>query len=59
MSPVAIDLASPGEWALDHSLKIDDNLDGTVGFVISAVIGLLGAIALLAAFFRPPAKAEA
>jgi putative oxidoreductase len=56
---VAVATAGPGEWALDHALNIDDNLDGTVGFVISAIVGLAGAVALLATFFRPPAKLEA
>ncbi|HEX5367437.1 MAG TPA: DoxX family protein [Acidimicrobiales bacterium] len=47
----------PGEWSLDEALGID--LNGTAGFLIALVGGLVLAAALLAAFHRPPAPEPA
>ena len=51
---VAIATLGPGDWSLDHALGIDQNLDGTVGLLFSAVGGVAAAVGLLAVFFRPP-----
>ncbi len=48
----------PGEWSLDHVLKIDDNLDGKVGLLIGAGLGLASAIGTLVLFYRPEPKAD-
>jgi putative oxidoreductase len=45
-----------GEWSLDHALDIDDDLIGATGLVIVLIAGVGGAAALLATFWRPPAK---
>jgi putative oxidoreductase len=52
----AIAVVGPGEWSLDHALDIDDDLVGTTGLLIALIGGVGGACALLAAFWRPPAK---
>ena len=43
----------PGEWSLDHAFDLVDDLTGTTGLLISAVAGIGGALALLAACWRP------
>ena len=55
----AIAVVGPGEWSLDHALDIDDDLVGTTGLLIALIGGAGGAAALLAAFWRPPAKQPA
>ncbi len=52
----AIAVIGPGEWSLDHAFDIDDDLVGTTGLLIALIGGVGGAFALLAAFWRPPAK---
>jgi putative oxidoreductase len=51
VAAVAIGALGGGEWSLDHSFKIH-HMVGANGLEIAA-IGFLGAIALLAAFWRP------
>jgi putative oxidoreductase len=50
---IALGAMGPGKASLDHAIGIDDNLDGLVGFLITAVLGLAGTTALLAATWRP------
>ncbi len=45
----------PGNWSIDHALGLADELDGYVGLAIAAGLGLVGGVAQLAIFFRPPA----
>jgi putative oxidoreductase len=45
-----------GQWSLDHAIGVFDP-PGAEGLLISAGAGGLGAAALLAIFWRPPAKA--
>ena len=45
-----------GDWSLDHALKIDDNLVGVPGLLIALLAGVGGAVALLAAAWRPEPK---
>jgi putative oxidoreductase len=52
---VTISMLGPMAWSIDHALGIDDALDGYVGLAISAGGGVAAALALLAAFYRPPA----
>jgi putative oxidoreductase len=47
-----------GEWSLDEALDIREDLVGVTGLVIVLIAGVGGAAALLATFWRPPAKAE-
>jgi len=42
----------PGKYSLDRALGIDDDLDGWRGGGI-ALLGVLGALAMLAACWRP------
>jgi putative oxidoreductase len=54
---VLVAVTGPGRWSLDNALDIADDLDGTTGLLIS-LVGLLASIALLAVFWKPPAKAD-
>jgi putative oxidoreductase len=55
---VALGALGPGTWSLDEAFDIRDDLSGTTGLLIAAVGGIAGAAALLAAFWRPPAKSS-
>lgn len=54
----ALAILGAGEWSLDHALELDDDLVGTSGLLVALVAGVGGAAALLAIFWRPPAKAD-
>lgn len=54
---VAPALLGPGEWSIDHLIRIADNLDGAVGGGIVAA-GVGAAIAQLMLFFRPQRVAD-
>lgn len=54
---VAIAGLGPGRWSVDHGLGIADDLNGWVGLAIAIVLGVVGGVAQLAAFYRPPAPA--
>jgi putative oxidoreductase len=56
---VVVATIGPGDWSLDGALGIDDDLNGWVGLLISAVGGVAAAAAHLALFYRPPAKIAA
>ncbi|MEM7272308.1 MAG: DoxX family protein [Actinomycetota bacterium] len=47
-----------GRWSLDWALGITDELNGWVGLAIAGGLGILGGVAQLAIFFRPPATTE-
>jgi putative oxidoreductase len=47
-------MLGPGRWSIDAALGIDDDLDGWLGLLLAAGGGLSTAVAILAAFFRPP-----
>jgi putative oxidoreductase len=61
MAPVCIAGVGPGRFSLDHALGIDEinSIAGWTGLAIAAGLGLLGGIAQLAIFYRPPAKTDA
>jgi putative oxidoreductase len=48
---LAIGTLGPGSWSLDHSVFPD--WKGTSGLLTTAIAGIGGALALLAAFWRP------
>jgi putative oxidoreductase len=56
LTAVCVSLLGPGEWSLDDALDIATDLDGWTGFWISLGLGVGAAAALLAVFYRPPAK---
>jgi putative oxidoreductase len=51
----AIACLGPGQWSLDHAVGFHPS--GWKDFAIAVVIGLGGAVSLLAVFWRPPAPA--
>lgn len=55
LAVVAVALAGigPGEVSLDRLLDIDDDLDGWIGILIAAGVGVVATAALLAATWRP------
>ena len=56
---LALAVLGGGEWGLDHVLELDDDFVGLTGLVVAAVAGGGGALALLAAFWRPEPKPPA
>jgi putative oxidoreductase len=56
--PACIAGVGPGEWSLDHALKIDDNLWGWRGLLIAFGVGIVAGIGQLVLFYRPPADSE-
>lgn len=53
---VTVAMIGPGELSLDSVTGLDDLLDGWIGLAVSLGGGLLAAAALLALFYRPPAR---
>jgi putative oxidoreductase len=51
----AIAVLGAGEWSLDNALDVFQP-PGVDGLLIALVAGVGGAVALLAGFWRPPAK---
>ncbi len=49
----------PGGWSIDHALGIHNDLNGFVGLAIAGIVGIVGGVAQLAVFYRPPAPAGA
>lgn len=47
----AVGAMGPGEWSADNA--IDFNVDGWGGALIAGLVGVGGAVAQLAAFYRP------
>ncbi|MDP9182860.1 MAG: DoxX family protein, partial [Actinomycetota bacterium] len=54
---VSLGVLGPGTYSLDRSLGIDDDLDGWIGGGI-ALLGVLGALAMLAVCWRPEKAAS-
>ena len=50
---VVLGTVGPGSWSLDDALDIRDDLTGTTGLLLSLVAGGVGALLLLAVFWRP------
>ena len=50
---VTLGAVGPGDWSLDDALEINDDLTGTTGLLVSLVVGGVGALLLLAIFWRP------
>lgn len=60
LSLTAIATLGAGNWSLDHAIGLDDKLGfraaGFHGMLIALAVGIGGAAALLAVYWRPPAK---
>lgn len=54
---VGVAMIGPGEISVDHALDLE--FDPWVAFALSAVLGAVAGIGLLAACYRPPAPAPA
>jgi putative oxidoreductase len=52
LAAFAVGVMGPGEWSLDNA--IDFHLDGWGGALVAGLLGVGGALAQLAAFYRPP-----
>lgn len=59
VAAVAVAGLGAGKISLDYLLFGSGFLDGWVGLIVSAGLGLVGGGGLLAAFFRPPAPSTA
>jgi len=55
---IALGTLGPGQWSLDHVLKLEFPFDPNKALVITAVVGILGAALFLLAFWRPAKKAS-
>lgn len=53
---VVLGTVGPGEWSLDNSVDLLDDLTGTTGLLLSAGLGVAGAAMLLLTCWRPPAR---
>lgn len=54
---VAVSMIGPGKYSLDHTFGLKPHdVNGWTGLAISAGLGLVASIGLLAIFYRPPAK---
>jgi putative oxidoreductase len=53
---VAIGTVGPGHWSLDHALDL--SMSGWWPMVVTVVVGLGGALGLLAVFWRPGRTAD-
>ena len=53
-----IGTVGPGEWSLDDTVGISDDLTGWAGLALSAGAGVVGAALLLAVSWRPPADRD-
>lgn len=51
---MAIGTLGPGAWSFDDALDLRDDLTGRTGLLIVVLGGGVGAVALLAACWRPP-----
>ncbi len=51
---LAVGALGPGRWSLDNAFDLLDDLTGWTGLLLAAAVGLGGAAALLAAFWRTP-----
>ncbi len=55
---IALGALGPGEWSLDDAFGIHFPFDPGKALVITAAVAIGGTVAFLAAFWRPPQKAE-
>ena len=51
LAAFAVGTIGAGEWSIDHAIGLD--VDGWWGAIVSGVLGLAGAAATLAIFWRP------
>jgi putative oxidoreductase len=56
---IALGTLGPGKWSLDHAFDFEFPFDPKKALLITAVVGIGGTAAFLAAFWRPPKKDQA
>ncbi len=54
---IALGTLGPGRWSLDHAIGWSFPFDNGTALLVTAALGIGGAAAFLAAFWRPPAPA--
>lgn len=57
MSSLAIAAIGPGRWSVDHVLGIDSPGKPEGRVAVSLIVGVVGAVAQLCAFWRKPVPA--
>jgi putative oxidoreductase len=55
---IALGALGPGEWSLDDAFNFSFPFEPATALAISAGVGILGTVAFLAMFWRPPKAAE-
>jgi putative oxidoreductase len=55
---IALGALGPGEWSLDDAFDLSFPFEPGTALLISAGVGILGTVAFLAVFWRPPKPAE-
>lgn len=53
---IALGAVGPGQWSLDDAFDFSFPFDPEQALLISAIVGIGGAIAFLAVFWRPPKR---
>jgi putative oxidoreductase len=53
---IALGTLGPGNWSLDHAVGFSFPFENGTALLITALLGLGGTAAFLAAFWRPPAE---
>jgi putative oxidoreductase len=56
LAGLALGAVGPGRWSLDQALGLRDDLTGAPGLLLTAALGVGGALLLLAATWRPEKK---
>jgi putative oxidoreductase len=56
---IALGTLGPGQWSLDDAFDFTFPFDPEKSLIITAIVGIGGTAAFLAAFWRPPKKDEA
>jgi putative oxidoreductase len=54
---IALATFGPGQWSLDHAFDFSFPFDPKKSLIIAAIVGIGGAAAFLAVFWRPPKRA--
>jgi putative oxidoreductase len=55
---ISLGTLGPGKWSLDYAFDFSFPFDPGKALLITAVVGIGGAAAFLAAFWRPPRRVE-
>ena len=56
---IALGTLGPGKWSLDHAFDFEFPFDPKKALIITAIVGIGGTAAFLAAFWRPRKKDQA